>query len=189
MSRLLRRSIEILEFASDEFTPRVFRDRGVIRVIADLIDRWAESGDWLNGDRDRWVFRVLTEDMGVFDLKFDSTLVRTRVCGCKFALHQHPHRLMGMALHRLKSVQLSSEFSFSGDGVPSGLDAFFLATRFSFVTSIILLGFGMFNRPITSATMAGAGGTIRNVFSRNTTGCPVSMRTASGLGVAPESAD
>ncbi|WP_029422039.1 hypothetical protein [Alicyclobacillus macrosporangiidus] len=69
MSRILHRSIEILEFASDGFTPRVFRDRGVIRVITDLIDRWAESGDWLNGERDRWVFRILTEDMGVFDIE------------------------------------------------------------------------------------------------------------------------
>ncbi|MCL6517797.1 DUF6504 family protein [Alicyclobacillus sp.] len=53
----------------DGFTPRVFRDRGVIRVIKDLIDRWAEIGDWLNGERGRWVFRVLTEDMGVFDIE------------------------------------------------------------------------------------------------------------------------
>ncbi|WP_029423395.1 hypothetical protein [Alicyclobacillus macrosporangiidus] len=68
MSSLLRRSIEILEFASDGFTLRVFRDRGVIRVITDLIDRWAKSGDWLNGERDGWVFRVLTENMGAFDI-------------------------------------------------------------------------------------------------------------------------
>jgi hypothetical protein len=69
MSRILNRPIKILEFGPDGFTPRMFRDRGEIRVVTDIVDRWAESGDWLNGERGRWVFRVLTDDMGVFDIE------------------------------------------------------------------------------------------------------------------------
>lgn len=69
MSRILKRPIEVLEFESDGLTPRVFRDRDTVYVVTDLIDRWAESGDWLKGEGTLWMFRVLTKDMSIFDIE------------------------------------------------------------------------------------------------------------------------
>lgn len=71
MSRLIRRPIEVLRTlgpAYDE-APAEFIDQGVRRRVAAIIDRWAEMGAWWEGEGQRYLFRIQTEDMAVMDVE------------------------------------------------------------------------------------------------------------------------
>lgn len=65
MSRIVDRHISV-ELNPDH-TPRVFRYRTLHRV-KEILDRWVEAGEWWDGDGEKEVFRVATDDGGIFEL-------------------------------------------------------------------------------------------------------------------------
>lgn len=48
--------------------PRQFTYRGRQRVGA-VVDRWTEAGEWWDGDRERVIYRILSERGGMFELE------------------------------------------------------------------------------------------------------------------------
>ncbi len=46
-----------------------FRDGDTVHHVKQIIDSWAEMGDWWNGEGERHVLRVETLDFGIYDIE------------------------------------------------------------------------------------------------------------------------
>ncbi|MDQ0188890.1 hypothetical protein JI721_02580 [Alicyclobacillus cycloheptanicus] len=67
MTRIVRRQVEAAAETSGKLL--WFRDDQAVRFVVDIIDTWSEMGAWWNGEGERHVQRVLTDDGGVFDVE------------------------------------------------------------------------------------------------------------------------
>lgn len=67
MSRLVHRLIEVETLPHGE--PVFIRDGPNSYQVSVVLDSWAEMGEWWRGEGLRKVFRVLTEEQGLFDIE------------------------------------------------------------------------------------------------------------------------
>lgn len=70
MVRLIDRRVPV--HAAPDGRPLWFAFRGRRRVVR-VLDSWREIGEWWDGNGERIVYRVETEDGGVFELDYRPT--------------------------------------------------------------------------------------------------------------------
>lgn len=68
MTRIVRRVVEVEAGSSGD--PLLFRDGPAVRRVRMVLDRWAEAGEWWRGEGVRRMWRVWTEDHGIYDLEW-----------------------------------------------------------------------------------------------------------------------
>ncbi|ADU50190.1 hypothetical protein Tmar_0065 [Thermaerobacter marianensis DSM 12885] len=59
-------------WADAQGRPAAFLWRGVRRRVVEILDEWRELGRWWEGDppEERYVYRVRTEDGGVYEIEY-----------------------------------------------------------------------------------------------------------------------
>jgi hypothetical protein len=69
MSRIVNRPLHVPQ-TDDMGRPRAYVDEdGSQRTITEYLDTWREMGQWVTGEGERVVYRVLTADMAIIDLE------------------------------------------------------------------------------------------------------------------------
>ncbi|WAH38631.1 hypothetical protein [Alicyclobacillus dauci] len=69
MSRIVNRPIHVNRI-DDEGRPLSYTDaKGIEHRIRDYLDQWREMGDWIRGEGERVMYRVLTADMAMVELE------------------------------------------------------------------------------------------------------------------------
>lgn len=69
MSRIVNRPVQVTR-VDDRGRPLSYVDtEGCEHQITDYIDEWREMGDWVRGEGERVMYRVLTNDMFVVELE------------------------------------------------------------------------------------------------------------------------
>lgn len=66
MARLVHRPIAV---EWKQGNPMCFRDGDRLHRVVEVVDGWLEMGDWWNGEGERTVFRVRTEEEGWYDIE------------------------------------------------------------------------------------------------------------------------
>lgn len=67
MTRIVHRPIVV--HLGEGGVPAAFRDGMDRHAICEIVDHWLEAGEWWNGESQRHVYRVMTEDEGLFDIE------------------------------------------------------------------------------------------------------------------------
>ena len=70
MTRIVSRPIAVKQWRNHE--PLSFVDGEETHVILNVLDRWMEMGDWWNGEGERQMIRVWTNQSALFDLECTS---------------------------------------------------------------------------------------------------------------------
>jgi len=71
VTRIVQRPIEVVKIRPDG-APNSFIDRGTTYHVDILLDYWRESGNWIEGEPHRTVFRILTRNHACLDIEEQS---------------------------------------------------------------------------------------------------------------------